>query len=468
MNADRSVAIEWPGADATAWSTSNPAADPMPSAHASHAAMHSGPGADFAGCVGGGPANEVEGTATRADGRAGRSSGRAAAARGARTRRPPRPRRARAAPVRRRSPRPPPPSTPSPPRHRARAPRLRPERELQHHGVADGGPVGQVQEPGQPQRRQLGRLADEQRLDEGDRVGGVVEPLELRDARARGRRTPRAPLGAHRRSPRRRPEAARPRRAMRTREPSAGNRLAAGLSSIISSGCPDAGVVGVEQRPPAVGGTTERVADVESRLRGATHEQRQETALGNAASRGERGVGVRRSAPRRRRRASGRGFRRWRRRAPADPVPAAAGRAGARRPIRLPRKATQTIDRSGTKPASAGTSASRSCAPAARMMVVMPTASRAPHPPTGLGTIGRRTPTPPEVWRTGQRPENISEISAASACGRPPRAAGRGVLPDLLGARRARDHARHRRLREQPAEGRLEHRDAALASANAR
>ncbi len=145
-----------------------------------------------------------------------------------------------------------------------------------------------------------------------------------------------------------------------------------------------------------------------------------------------------------------------------------AGRSRARRgrscrstpADRAPRNATQTIERSGRKPARAGTSASRSCAPAARMIVVMPTACRPRHPPIGRHRDRATNPGGSSLSRTSQRPENSSEISAASA------ALGRQALPaaafcaDLLGARRARDHARHGRLREQPAECRLEHRDA--------
>ena len=128
-------------------------------------------------------------------------------------------------------------------------PDLRPERELQHHGIADGGPIGQVQEPGQPQRRQLGRLADEQRLDEGDRVGRRGRAARTAPRCARGRRTPRAPPGARRRSPRRR-AGSRPASAGDAEAwTSAGNRLAAGLSSIAASGCPEAGVSGSSSDP---------------------------------------------------------------------------------------------------------------------------------------------------------------------------------------------------------------------------
>ena len=146
-----------------------------------------------------------------------------------------------------------------------------------------------------------------------------------------------------------------------------------------------------------------------------------------------------------------------------------AGRSRARRgrscwstpADRLPRNATN--DRSlGDEAGEDGDERDRSLASVARMMVVMRNSvARVASGERHTAAIGRRTPTAPR-WEDGQRPENSSEISAASACGRPPRAAGRGVLPDLLGARQARDHARHRRLREQPAEGRLQHRDAAL------
>ncbi|GAA1841543.1 hypothetical protein GCM10009750_29780 [Agromyces salentinus] len=71
--------------------------------------------------------------------------------------------------------------------------------------------------------------------------------------------------------------------------------------------------------------------------------------------------------------------------------------------MRVPVKATQTSDRLGVKPASAGTRASRSCADAARMMAVMgdmvhgddgadhggPPSSRHGHVPRALGRGSR-------------------------------------------------------------------------------
>ena len=166
--------------------------------------------------------------------------GRAAAGRGGRTRRPPRRRRARAGPVRRRSPG-----------------RRRPRRRLRGVIVREPSICGPNASWSIMASRMAGRsarcrnqasrsagssagLADEQRLDEGHRVRGVIEPLELRDAAVEVGERPRAPPERVGGSPDRPPAAGRPRG--RCGGVDLSRHRLAGLSSIAPSGCPDAGV----------------------------------------------------------------------------------------------------------------------------------------------------------------------------------------------------------------------------------
>ena len=342
----------------------------------------------------------------------------------------------------------------------------RAEPELQHHRVADrrarrtgGGTTRAVQ------RRDVGGLAAEERLDECDRIGLGGEVVRAapraaidvgerrrsaidggRDGLVAGRQPPGVGRGRRRRSS----IGIRPRcRALVDHRERMSRRRRRGI----------------EKRAPAVGARQSASRTRESRLLRASHEKRQQRALGNPAGRVRRSRRCTRSAPRRRRPASGRACRRRRDdqrrpipRAPRQVVAEHPGRARARgRPrrrstargrIRRGRARGQQVVRTG------GTDDGGHADSMSRTASVDAVFAR------GRATtrVGRR----PCGGRVSDRGEQLRDLGDLVGLGRQA-TAGRGVLPDLLGARRAGDHARERRLGEEPAERGLEHRDAARA-----
>ncbi len=280
MNAASSVAIECSGSIATAWSTSSPAADPMPSAHASHAAMHSGAARCPSGACAAAQRTRSSARRTR------RWSGRRLVwPSSSRPRRSDtssysplgelaphqlvdrlaglgRPRRSR------------------PRRRRARL-RRRPARTRTAASSRRGWPAGgQVQEPGELQRRarrpDRGESSDSTSATGSSRCGEALETaLTQRSTSAKRRQlrldgAPRSASSARREhapaSGARRDDAAVDRQPPRCRRSRRSSRADA----------PTRRRRGIEHGAPAVGRAAERVADVESRLLGAAHEQRQQ------------------------------------------------------------------------------------------------------------------------------------------------------------------------------------------------
>ena len=236
---------------------------------------------------------------------------------------------------------------------------------------------------------------------------------------------------------------------------------AAALSSIMASGCPAVGVAGSsrEPHPSAARQSASRTANPacsarrtrsDSRARSGTPRAASNVASVYAIGTTASTPGIRQSVPTMADTSAGRSRARrgrsWRS-TPADLAPAegdADDRALGHESGEGRHERQQVVRTGGTDDGGHADS-------------VPPAASARPAAAADGGRHVDRRPCRGRVSDAA----NSSESSATSPVVGLPGAAGRGVLPDLLGARRARDHARERRLREQPAERGLEHRDAA-------